>query len=181
MSYSHTGGVKLSGLPKGENAIDNVINVLIDDEVSGFQDYKEAGYLELLEISPSSLIFDGEGDFDEMEALKGVVINVIYEVTKLYPECQMKAHFRGTNSSTGEAYIVNAEMKDRHVKRIDIEAGSDDIYCPECGEWLLSLGDLEFGFDYDCDECAYSMSEDEIIEAIDEIEAMEASYNEYDV
>lgn len=181
MSYSHTGDVKLSGLPKGENAIGSVIDALMKDEVSGFQEYKENGYLDLLKVSLTSLSFDGNGDFDEMEAMKGVIINVIYEVTQLYPECQMKAHFRGTDSSNGEAYIINLEMKDRHVKRIDIEAGSDDVYCPECGEWLLSLGDYEFGFDYDCDECDYSMSEDEIIGAIDEIEAMDASFKEYDV
>lgn len=177
MHYSHVGEIKLTGLPKGEDAIRNIIDKLMDDEDSGFQDYEENGYIELLKTSPASISVDGDGDYDEMDALKSVFVNVIYEVTKIYPECHMKAHFRGTNSSTGDTYIINLEMKNRHVKRIDMDGGEDDVYCPECDEWITSFGDLEFGFVYECDECGYTLTEDDIIEMLNDIDA----YNEYDV
>ena len=177
MYYSHVGEIKLFGLSNSEDVIKRIIDELMDEEDSGFQDYKENGYLDLIESTHTSISVEGDGDFDEMDALKSIFTDVIYKVTKIYPECHMKAHFRGTNSSTGDTYIINLEMKDRHVKRIDMDGGEDDIYCPECDEWIISFGDLEFGFDYECDECGYKLSEDEIIEMLNDIDA----YNEYDI
>ncbi len=177
MSYSYSGKIELKGLATEEDAIRNIISALIDDESSGFQEYKEEGYLDLLRLTATSVSIDGDGDFDEMDALKGIFINIAYEVTQIYPECHMKANFRGSSSSTGDTYIMNLELKDRHVKRIDIDGGEDDVYCPECDEWMLSLGDLEYGFEYECEECGYKLSEDEIIEMLNDIDA----YNEYDV
>lgn len=177
MYYSISGNLTLSGLPKGENAIGKVINRLMSDSDSGFESYVEQGRLEEIEQSPNSLYVDKDGDFDEMDDLKAVFIYIISEITKAYPESHLKVKFRGTNSSTGDAYIINLEMKDRHVQRIDMDGGEEDIYCPECDEWIMSLGDLEFGSDYKCDECGHTMSPDDIIETMEDFDI----YSEYNV
>lgn len=175
MSYSYSGKIDLNGLPMGEDAIGNVVAELMIDEDGCFNEYKD--YFNHLKINTTSIYVDGDGDFEEMDALKSIFIDVAYEVTKKYQECYMKARFRGTNSSTGDAYIMNLEMKDRHVRRIDMDGGEEDIYCPECDEWILSLGDLEFGYEYECDECGYKLSEDEIIDILEEMDV----YSEYDI
>jgi len=180
MGFEYYGVIKLSNLPKGENACENAINKLLEDyENNNFKQYKEEGYLEQLSISDDEIVVEGGGDYDDMSAYSDIFYCLGDEITHLYPDCTMSVHFNGCNMNSDTEWAVIMDLKNRHVRRIDMEGGCESICCanPDCGEVISSLGEFQFDTDYECDYCGRKISADKALNAMREFVEVE----EYDI
>ena len=180
MGFEYYGVIRLGGLQKGEKAFENTINKLLEDsENNNYKQYEEEGYLEQLSISDNEIVAEGGGDYDDMSAISDIFYCLSDEITHLYPDCTMSVHFNGCNMNSDTEWAVIMDLKNRHVRRIDMEGGCESICCPnpDCGEVITSLGEFQFDTEYECEYCGRKLSESEAMEAMKAFVEIE----EYDI
>ena len=180
MGFEYYGRIEVVGLPKGEKAVENAIKKLLENsEDNNFEQYKKEGYLEQLYISDNQLVSDGGGDYDDMSAYNDIFYCVSDEIVNMYPECTMHASFKGCNMNSDDEWALIMDLKNHHVRRIDIEGSCESICCPnpDCEEVIISVSEFEFDTDYECEYCGRKISADEAINTMRELVDVE----EYDV
>ena len=163
MQYEFSGSIWLANIGKKKNAFSEVVNELLNEE-----DYDEYynKYLEGIDYSSDYVNVDGGGDYDDMEAMKDLLMMICDKAIATYPECSLTAHYCGTNMSSSTEWAFSVEYKNHHVKKYEIEGNNDCICCPECDECVVSYGDVQFSEEYECDECGRIMTAEEISEEI---------------
>lgn len=166
MHYEYGGKVEVWDLPNGADAIREAINKLITD--GEYEDCTQFTDAVIFRNSVHSCM-DGyglSGDYDDMTEMESFFYSVAINITELYPDCSLDAHYCGTNMASGTEWAFTIECKNHHVKIFDIEGNDEYICCPECDECVVSYGDVEFNTDYECDECGRVLTVSEIDEAI---------------
>jgi len=166
MHYEYGGAIEVWDIPKGTDAIQEAINKLIDDEeyVDCIQLTEKLNFRNIVHSCMDG--YGMNGDYDDMTEMESFFYSVAINITELYPDCSLNAHFCGTNMSSGTEWAFTIECKNHHVKIFDIEGNDEHICCPECDECVVSYGDVKFNTDYECDECGRVMTAAEIDETI---------------
>ena len=173
MRYEFSGSIWISNVGK-RNAFSVVVNKLFDDEDKDVYEYYNK-YLENLDFSSNSVDVYGSSSFDDMDAMKTIMMMICDKTISMYPDCSLEAHYCGTNMSTGDEWAFNVDYKNYHVKKYEIDGFNDRIYCPECDEGVVSIGSVCFNTNYKCDICGRIMTEEEIMSEIS------SCIEEYDV
>ena len=143
-----------------------------------FKDYDESDIqiiTDNVQLSQNYMYYYGSGEQDGMETIEWFFYGSINKIKELFPECSMYAHCCGTIMSSGEECIYTVKLQNRHVRDLDLDCSDGWIRCPDCGEGIVSLGELEFDYDYDCDGCGRHITEEEMNELMSDY------INEYDI
>ena len=165
MRYEFSGSIWLSNMGKKKNAFSDVVSKLLNEEDEDFYEYYNK-YLEDINFSSDFADVYGSSSYDDMEAMKDLLMMICDKTISTYPECSLKAHYCGTNMSSGTEWAFSVEYKNHHVKKYEIEGNDESICCPECDECVVSYGDVNFNTEYECDECGKVITEEEILDEI---------------
>lgn len=160
MRYEFNGSIWLSNMGKKKNAFTDVVNELLNEP--DYDDYYNQ-YLEGIDFSSDYLTVYGSGDYDDMEAMKDLLMMICDKTISIFNDCSLKAHYCGSNMSSGTEWAFSVKYENHHVKKFVIDASDDHIFCPDCDECVVSLGDFEFDTGYECDECGRTITEEEIM------------------
>ena len=168
MHYEFGGSIHVEDAPKDVDVFRTAIDKLVKDGDWGDREEIDALASELSIRDNWMEGYDLTGDYDSLTDMHGFFYWVSKKVMELYPECSMDMRFNGFNSSSGAETGGIVELRNRHVRELDYEFAEDCICCsdPECEGPVVSLGDVEFGRDYECEDCGRIMTAKEIDEAL---------------
>lgn len=175
MHYEYYGNIKINDSDYKENIIKTVVDGLLKEDDDLFDYYKEQGYFDQLDIHSDYMVSEGSCGYDDMDSMKTLFYIISGKVIELYPGCNMDVHFVGSNMSSGSEWVLLMDLKDHHVRKIDVEGDDDGIYCPNCDEFLMSISEVEFDTKYECPECDETITSEEILEELSDF------YEEYDI
>jgi len=175
MHYEYSGSIRIHKSEYKENIIKAVIEELLKEDDDLYDYYREQGYFDQIDIFSDYANGDGAGDYDDMDSMKTLFNIIGNNIIELYPDCNMEVRFVGSNMSSGSEWVLLMELKNHHVRKIDVEADDEGIYCPDCEEPVLSMSEIEFDTEYECPECDRTITAEEIMEAIEDF------YEEYEV
>ena len=163
MRFEYSGSIWLSNTGKKMNPFIDVVRELFEDE-DDYEYYNK--YLKEIDYSSNQIDVYGSRDFDDMEAMKTILMMICDKAISTYPECSLEAHYCGTSMTSGTEWAFSVNYKNHHVKKFEIEGNVDQFFCPDCDESIASYGDFRFDTELKCDECGREMTKEEILNEI---------------
>lgn len=149
-------GYRISFIKKQRNKekVIEVINNFFDK-----QDYLEDWQKDNFKITSSDgKIFDPE-EWDlpiSIEDYEGLLLKLSKEVAASFPNQSFTGKSVITDLSSGWRSFDSVKYEEHSLQYLSISTEQgEDVICPECGEVLVSLGDVIPGSIIKCDNCGY--------------------------
>ena len=167
MSYEFSGSIDVYGVPENEDAVKKAVNVILNEDYD-----EDIAFTEEVDFSENRMEYYGsKTDTDELSPINYLFHAVTRKIIELYPYCSLYSHRCITNMGSDMETVNTIQLQNGKVKRLSVEWTDEWVECsnPDCDGRLVSLGELEFDREYDCDECGHHFSADEMNELISEL------------
>ena len=167
MSYEFSGFIDVDDVPENEDAVKKAVNIVLNDDYD-----EDITFTEEVDFSENGMEYYGsKTDTDELSPINYLFHAVTRKIIELYPNCSLYSHRCITNMGSDMETVNTIQLQNGKVKRMSVEWTDEWVECsnPDCDGRLVSLGELEFDREYDCDECGHHFSVYEMNELISEL------------